>query len=111
MEIINLFTLVTAADASYVEHLMKFVIKTETTLDTYVSTKFYEPIRKFMDRYPTQSMLICERYYSDANLFRFFRFVISGDEGAKYRAYLYQNPGKIIVALKKEAAALGMCSL
>ena len=88
---------------------MKFVIKTETLLDTYVSNKFYEPIRKFMDRYPAQSMMICERYYADPNLFRFFQFVISGEDGAKFRAYLYDNPSKIVLALKKEAVALGKC--
>lgn len=111
IEIINLFTEMSVVDSTYVEFLFRFLLKAEAILDTYGAFKFYEPIRRFFLRNAQATVEFVLKHFSDHNIFRIFKYLITGESGAPFRAVMSHNSSMVVAMLRIHAVSFGKCYL
>lgn len=86
---------------------MRFLLKAEAQLDTYGAFKFYSPARGFFARYPQVTVAFALKHLSDHAMFRLFKYLITGKNGAPFRAVISQNSSKLVAMLRSHAVSLG----
>lgn len=99
--IINIFHLIPAASKKMIEPLMKTTLNGERTLLMEPGSPFREPLRKFLARYPVQTVefLMNDVNIRDMQYLRYFVYLLSNDQGQPFRDVLKSQVPKLVAML------------
>lgn len=105
-EIINILCLFESATVDYIDKLFNIMIKTEHALDIHAFEVYYQPLKRFIQRYPKEAVAEMRKHVNDATIFRFFFYVLNDNETDVFRAVLYEDPYKITEMIRIGALSL-----
>ncbi|KAG8178737.1 hypothetical protein JTE90_027055 [Oedothorax gibbosus] len=98
--IINIFHQIPAASTKFIEPLLSIVLATEKNLMMEAGSPYREPLVKFLQRYPGQTveLLLSDTNTQDEQVTRFLEYLLKlgGEPGRAFREVLQANPGRLV---------------
>ncbi|XP_052799623.1 transformation/transcription domain-associated protein-like isoform X2 [Mya arenaria] len=99
--IINIFHLIPAASKKMIEPLVKVTLHGEKNLLMEPGSPFSEPLRKFLVRYPVQTVefMMNDTNIRDMQYLRYFVYLLTLKEGQSFRDVMKTNVMKLVAML------------
>ncbi|KAJ3100237.1 hypothetical protein HDU97_002421, partial [Phlyctochytrium planicorne] len=94
--IINVFHLLPPTANIFMEDLVKSVIELETQLKRNISSPFRQPLVKFLNRYPAESLTFFLDRLEAVSYSKLFISVLKNEEAAALRQEILNDPAKIL---------------